>query len=856
MPTVLESLAAARGSPPRQLLLLVLWLLSAGLYAAVLPGQWLDLALDKQRFLGLHALLELLSIVISLTLGLTASYTLGGRGPHGPSLLMPAFLLVAVLDLLHVGSYAGMPDLFSANSSHKAILLWLLARFVAAMALLAWAADWLRDAGHGQALGRRRWALGLLTVVLVLGLGALLLPQQFPATFVPGEGLTPLKRGLEGLIVAINLAALWALRQRRGRGQARAGDADLRIALWLALLGEGFVVLYSDHVTDMANVIGHAYKLAAYAWLYRSLFIERVRQPFARARAAHVAAARREQEYRELLELAPDGVLVTDRDGGIVLVNQALERMFGRSRAELLGQPMELLLPERLRLRHRQHRSGYLRAPDGQAMRGRRGLKALHADGHEFDVEVALGLGQAGGEALLTAYITDVSLRRKQEQEIEYRAAHDALTGVFNRWRLDDELARAAATHQAMALAVLDLDGFKALNESQGSRVGDRVLRELASELGARLPPGGALARTGSDEFALLLPLQALADAGDFQARSAAATAWVQALVLSLQQGRGGAGKSVCAGLALAADASQSADLLSRAQLALQGAKGQGRAQLRVFSEALGERARRDARIEQRLRLALAEDTLALHYQPQIEAKHGHVQALEALLRWQDAELGSVQPTEFVPVAERAGLMPVLGDAVLRLACAQLAQWRGDGFATRVAINLSPRQFRDEALSERIIQALQRHRLPSHGLIVEVTESAMMDDPAAAASQLRRLAQAGIEAHLDDFGTGHSSLAWLKNFPIRVVKIDRSFVRDMLDRYSDDAIVRAVIGLAHTLGCTVIAEGVEQPAQMERLRALGCDAYQGWLFARALPPDEARRYCESRLHSGAAVFPR
>lgn len=825
-------------------LLVSLCLFSAALYVAVLPGRLLDFGIPQQRFLSLHALLELISIVISLSLGLTASYTLGESGRRRYWALPIAFAMVAGFDVLHVLSYPGMPDLVSPNSTQKAILFWLLARLLAALTLLAWAAAWdlQRAQDRHEQRGRRLLVAVMLSTAGLSGGLALVAPEQFPAMFDADRGLTPLKQGLEGLVIALHLAALWLLQLRARQGQVRSGDAELRVALCLAVLGEAFFSLYSDRVTDMANAIGHVYKVLTYACLYRSLFIVRVQRPFALVAKAHEAAARRGREYRDLLELAPDGVLVTDREGRILMVNKALETMFGYRREQLIGQTMETLLPESLRARHRQHRSGYMAAPTGDAMRGRRGLRALHADGHEFDVEVALGMDAGGGDPRLTAYISDVSLRRKQDRELEYRATHDALTGLPNRWLFADRLRGAEGKAQPMALAVLDLDGFQALNEQQGTQAGDRLLRSVSAQLRQQLPDGATLARLGSDEFAILMPLQTQTGSdAEPAALAQAATGWAQGVAEQLRQVGSAGGLSLCMGLALRRPGREPCDLLGQAQMALQAAKGQGRGQILLYSEQLGERARRDARIEQRLRMALETASLSLHYQAQVDVASGKVQGFEALLRWDDAELGAVSPALFVPVAERAGLMPGIGAQVLKQACEQLQHWRQQGFHTRVAINLSPLQFRDESLAEQVVDALQRCELPSHCLCVEVTESAMMDDPAAAAAQLRRLAQAGIEAHLDDFGTGHSSLAWLRDFPIRSIKIDRSFVRDMLRDGNDDAIVRAVVGLAHTLGCTVVAEGVEQPAQLEHLRSLGCDTYQGWLFAKALPAKDARR---------------
>lgn len=811
---------------------MVPWLivLTFGLYWAVLPGHLLDAGVSQRIFVSLHTLIELAAVLVSLTVGLTANYTLGDTTGRRAPALTASFLLIAVLDLLHLASYAGMPDLVSPNSPHKSILFWLLARWVAALTLLFWAAGW--RIGQAPNAGFRSLAFA----VAFAGVGALaavslIAPDQLPAMFVPGVGLTPLKRSLEFAVVGIQLAAL-LLQWRRVRAEGpRLGEDDLRLALWVATLGEGFFILFSERSTDLANMTGHLYKVAAYALLYRSMFVDRIRRPFVQLDRALVEAEQREHKYRSLLELAPEGVVVTDREGRILIVNRALEQMFGCRREQLIGQPMEQLLPPSFRERHRTHRQRYMEAPGWPAMRGRGGLRGLHADGHEFDIEVALGLDQGGGEPRLTAYVADVSQRRAQERELEFRASHDALTGLPNRWLFVDRLGQAAHAGELLLVAVLDIDGFKAVNDSQGTPAGDALLRDVAMSLSASLTPGAMLARLGSDEFALLCPLQGDQD-------EAEADRLVRALQEQLRQH----GRSACIGWTCrhALPAAPPDELLAEAQLALQAAKQAGAGQMLTFTGRMGERSRRERQIEQRLRLALASEQLVLHYQPQVGVVDGKVHGYEALLRWEDAELGMVSPAEFVPVAERAGLVGAIGAWVQREACRQLAAWRDQGFDTVVAINLSPLQFGDAQLAENVLRELQRHGLPSRCLVVEITESAVMDDPVEAAAQLRRLRQAGLAVHLDDFGTGHSSLAWLKNFPIQVIKIDRSFIRDMEANASDEAIVRVVIGLAHHLGCRLIAEGVERPAQLERLRELGCEEYQGWLYSKALPPDEAR----------------
>jgi EAL domain-containing protein (putative c-di-GMP-specific phosphodiesterase class I) len=296
--------------------------------------------------------------------------------------------------------------------------------------------------------------------------------------------------------------------------------------------------------------------------------------------------------------------------------------------------------------------------------------------------------------------------------------------------------------------------------------------------------------------------------------------------------------------------------LLHCAELALGESKRQGRAVTTAYEPALGQRVLQALRVQARLRQALRDGMLSLHYQPQVDIASGGVIGFEALLRWHDPEHGAVSPAEFVPLAERAGLIGELGDFVLRTACAQLRRWLDAGLPARIAVNLSPRQFRHTGLAERIAQELRAQRLPGALLAVEITETAVMDDPAAAAAQLRALQTLGVEVHLDDFGTGHSSLAWLKILPISVIKIDRSFVVGVVDDTDDEAIVGAIVGLAHALDCRVVAEGIEKPEQLELLTALGCDQYQGWLFSKALDAQAASALLRAKGRTIDAPDPR
>jgi diguanylate cyclase (GGDEF)-like protein/PAS domain S-box-containing protein len=809
-------------------------LLTPLLYAQAWSGGVLDFALPQAEFMSLHTLLEVVAVVVSMSVGLTASYVLDERRRPISRAVGAAFIAVAVLDGLHLLSFAGMPHFVSENTPHKSIVLWLLARIVAAAALIVWCFP--RPPGTRSAPGVARATLAGVALCLALGGLAVWRPELFPDTFLPGVGLTGLKLAAEGVIMALLAIALGAqfMRMAAMAADRRADHAPLCDALALMLLGEFFFILYGDRVTSSANLLGHVYKVLAYACLYRSMFVQRVERPYLRLEQARREIEQRSAEYSELLALAPVGVVVINTQGQIQLANRALEAMFGYGLDELLGRPVDMLLPTHLHAKHAVHRAGWADSDSG----GDRRLGVVSGqrkDGSMLDVEVTVTKALVANGWRMTACVSDVSHRRAHQAELEHRATHDLLTGLPNRWRFVEELqrviARAAEAGTPVGMAMLDCVGFKQINERHGGAVADTLLKALAHALVAALPPGCFVARLGGDVFGVIAPGTPLGELAQQLA---------QALASDVRAGTIAWPVSAAMGLAAYPAHAQEADRLLRcADLALHESKRRGRGQTTLFDATLGQRAQQALRVHARLQTALREDALTLHFQPQVDVASGQVHGFEALLRWTDAELGVVPPAVFIPVAESTGLIGALGEAVLRMACRQLRQWQDEGLDTRVAINLSPREFLHPGLVARIDQELQHHGVPAQRLSVEVTESAVIDDFATVAEQLQALVKLGVDVHLDDFGTGHSSLAWLKAFPIAAIKIDRSFVRDMVQDANDEAIVRAVIGLGHTLGCSIVAEGVEQQEQLERLRALGCEAYQGWLFSPALPADKA-----------------
>ncbi|WP_374675100.1 EAL domain-containing protein [Ideonella sp.] len=825
---------------PSRLPVLATVVLTAVLYTMVTGDRPLDIHIERPQFLGLHALIEVLSAVVCITVGITAWQVVDERDRGTRRWLGSAFVLVGLLDVLHLLSYAGMPDLGAPSSTHKAIVLWLLARAVPAVALLVWATPWWPQALRAERAGGPAAALGLASVV-VLAATAMLVPQAFPATFQAGEGLTPFKLWLEAGLVLAYLTAYVLARVRLARlpADVQADEAPVKDALLLMALSEGFFVLYGNGVTDMANLLGHVYKVVAYGLLFHGLFLNQIRRPFVRLANAHSALERRTAEYRELFELAPLGVLRVDEHGRVQMANRALEHMFGYAHEQLVGQPVGMLMPARSRRLHMRLRRTPGASSPTRRIRLGKGMHGVRADGQVIDLEVSLSSQATAAGERLTAYVADVSYRRQHARALQHRSTHDPLTGLPNRWLLGERLADATTIAGReggqVGVLLLDLDSFHLVNDSHGTVAGDAMLRELARRVGGCLRAGDTLARLGGDEFVVVA--HGLHERGEVEAVARK----IQS-VLAGGMAIGGASWPLVVSVGMAVfphDGTQADALLQAAEQALASSKRQGRGQVTLYDARLGEAQKREGRLRSRLQRALQHQALGLHYQPQVDTATGHILGFEALLRWNDPELGPVSPAEFVPVAERCGLVHAMGQRVLEAACQQQRSWRDQGLCTRVSINLSPLQFRQPDLARQIAQALQAAALPADALAVEVTESAMMDDPAAAAEQLQRLVALGIEAHLDDFGTGHSSLAWLKSFPISTIKIDRTFVRDMMNDASDDAIVRAVIGLAHTMDRAVVAEGVELAAQRERLLSLGCGLCQGWLFSAAVPPDQA-----------------
>jgi len=416
---------------------------------------------------------------------------------------------------------------------------------------------------------------------------------------------------------------------------------------------------------------------------------------------------------------------------------------------------------------------------------------------------------------------------------------HDPLTGLPNRRLLADRIqqaiARTGRNGEGFVVCMIDLDHFKQINDEHGHEYGDEVLRQVGARLAKAARPNDTVARIGGDEFVAVCE-----GIGSSRALQSIAERLLTAAVtpVSIQGIEFTVGASV--GMTLAGGGEEPDELLHQADLAMYEAKSRGRNDWARFHDGLAHEAHRLAHLVSELRSALAAGTITVAYQPEVDLRHGITVGYEALVRWQHPKLGQVPATELVAAAERSEMISTLGSFVLDRACKQAVDWAASTRSAPpwISVNVSARELIDPDFAERVLNTLERWRLPSFRLFLELTESILIQASTAAEAQLERLRAAGVRFSIDDFGTGYASLTYLQRLPVHQVKLDRSFVQGLPESREDDVIATSVIGLAHNLDLTVVAEGVETAAQLAFLRSVGCDLGQGYLFAHPRPGDQ------------------
>ena len=521
-----------------------------------------------------------------------------------------------------------------------------------------------------------------------------------------------------------------------------------------------------------------------------------------------------EAHLRAVLDNVAEGIITVDASHRIDSFNPAAERIFGHAEADVIGQDIRMLLDN---------------LNDGETVAHRIG-------GHAFAVELSVSEMREEGrdEHLLIYSVRDITSRKEAQAALEHQALHDSLTDLPNRVLLHDRLKQAIRAAQrdnaSVALLVMDLDRFKEVNDTFGHHIGDLLLQQLGDRLGTVLRASDTIARLGGDEFAVLLPTASDEDAKIIADR----------LLQQLEQPFALSGMQLeidaSIGIALSPEHGTDADtLLRRADVAMYVAKTTNAGHAFYTVDQDQHSPMRLAMVSE-LRRAIERNELSLYFQPKVDLRTGKISCVEALVRWQHPKHGLLSADLFVPIAEQTGLIRPLSQWVLNAALRQCNRWRQSGLDISVAVNLSMRNLHEPEIDEMIRKLLHRWGVPPACLTIELTESSLMADAARAMDVLRRLREMGVAVSIDDFGTGYSSLAYLKRLPVLELKLDKSFVAHMASDNNDAAIVRSTVGLAHDLGLSVVAEGVEDLETWDLLTALGCDVAQGYFISRPLPP--------------------
>ncbi|OGR35031.1 MAG: hypothetical protein A2091_03195 [Desulfuromonadales bacterium GWD2_61_12] len=535
---------------------------------------------------------------------------------------------------------------------------------------------------------------------------------------------------------------------------------------------------------------------------------------------------------KEAVEALPVGITITDRSGRIIYCNPAEAMIHGFGAEEMLDREARLFAPSRLQKKavpkHLERAPLWRR----ESVNRRKG-------GEEFPVQLAsLAVHDADGEFLgLVTTCEDISERKRAEERIHQLAYYDNLTGLPNRWmfrdRLDQALALARRTSREVALLFLDLDRFKLINDTMGHDFGDRLLSAVAERLAVCMRKADTVARLGGDEFVVVLT-QMEGYAGATVAAQRIVDEFLQPFEL---QGRTLYSPPSIGIAIFPMDGDTVDDLIRNADTALYHAKALGGSIYCFFTQEMNLRAVEKIVLETELRQALEAEQFTLYYQPQVNLESGRVVALEALMRWQHPVHGVILPGEFISILEDTGLILRLGEWLLREACAQIGHGQKILPGLEMAVNISSRQFQQPGFLEMVDKVLREAGVAPGLLTLELTESIIMDEPEKSRQLLQQLRERGLGIAIDDFGTGYSSLGYLKNFPIDQLKIDRSFVHEVLTNPDDAGIVEAITVIARRLNLDVVAEGIESREQAEFLSSCGCQAGQGYYFAKPLPPE-------------------
>jgi diguanylate cyclase (GGDEF)-like protein/PAS domain S-box-containing protein len=556
------------------------------------------------------------------------------------------------------------------------------------------------------------------------------------------------------------------------------------------------------------------------------------------------------QFARAALDAVNAIVIVTDSEGRVAYVNSYCQSVSGQTVVDFENRPVwDILASDDDK---RSFKSAHLSARNEKTGMDHTGSWPVKDGGMLFINWTTAAIDDQGAGGFVISTGVDITECRLTEERLEYLANFDSLTDLPNRQYFYDSLSHVmgySRRHgQEFALLYIDLDGFKFVNDTLGHDMGDLLLKKAAKLISASIGEKDSVAYMGGDEFMVILPA---VTSVEHATNSAAGIVEKFSKPFTIEKYECFVGASI--GICMfPSDGDDTDTLLKNVDVAMYQAKDMGRSTYQLFNPTMSTRAIRRLQLEGNLRKAIERNEFRIFYQSKVDLKTGDINGMEALLRWNNAQHGKISPVEFIPLAEETGLIIPIGDWVLRNSCIQNVRWIFKGYPPlKVSVNLSARQFRAGNLIENIEGILRETGIPPKYLELELTEGTVMHNADKAIKTLMQIKDLGVEISVDDFGMGYSSLSYLKRFPIDTLKIDRSFVRDITVDPDDEAIVTAIIAMAHSLKLKVVAEGVETTDQLEFLRALGCDSAQGYLFSEPIDEELFEALIREKLENKA-----
>ena len=791
-------------------------------------------------YLPLHTIAETTAVVLSVLIFSVGWNAYVPSRARNVVLISCAFLCVALLDLGHFMSYMGMPDFVTSNNPSKSITFWLSARFIAAIALLfSVILGW-----KPFSTARMRYLIGLtFTAYIIIAYSLILFfPAMLPKTYITGTGITPFVVGIEFAIVLAHLTSAVLLVLFIGR---RISDNEysrnLLIAICIMALSELCFILYT-HVSDIFNLLGHLYKILAYVFLYKAIFMISVKVPFANLQLSQELLFTEKELAQVTLSSIGDAVITTDVNGHVRLLNPIAEILTGWTQDEARGLPLdEVFYIVNQSTRKPIENPAYRAISEGVIIGLSNHSVLISRDNKEYSIEdSAAPIRDSAGNVLGCVLVFhNITEKYQLMEQISWQAGHDTLTHLPNRTLLSDRIGQAIAhaerQEQLLLVCFMDLDGFKAVNDLHGHGLGDKLLIEVAHRLINVVRGDDTVSRLGGDEFVLLLSEIRTADEVD-----TLLTRILEEVSTPFLIGQETLKISASIGATIFPfDSSDTDTLLRHADQAMYQAKQSGRNRYHLFDSSMDMKVHEHHLQLTRLELAIIQNELCLYYQPKVNLKSGKIIGMEALLRWQHPENGLMGPLEFLSLAEDSNLIVDIGNWVLDEALHQISEWHSAGHDWIVSVNIAARQLQRHDFMSNIQSILAQHPgAPAHKLELEILESTALEDMDHVRSIILACQSMGLNVSLDDFGSGYSSLAYLRHLPVNSLKIDQSFVRDMLDDEEDCALVEGILQMARVFKRKVIAEGMETAAHGALLLKLGCDTAQGHGIAHPMPAEE------------------